>query len=301
MASLVSPPQSWSSIVAASNITTVITASALKNLNTLHRHLVQLSLTKASSPAADIELLLLLSISAIDTTNRLSMVPPTAPAARLLSPPPSLAAPPARKRRWDTAPSRVEAAHCSIPGCKFKGTHPFIIKLSDTRHCHSKFPDNKIPRSIKHFPVISSTPSRGDALVIATQRADANKKKKADEKKSEEVKGQKEPVKATLATTGQLSRPGDAGSASSSTPNSNTGSSDDNKRQGPVDPAATVAASNSTLTFSFPNLPMDVRKQVAPDPALALPPPRAPFQKLPLPSSLAPDSDTQLGTVPLSA
>jgi hypothetical protein len=301
MASAVSPPQSWSSIVATSNIITAILPGVLQNINALHRHLVKLSLTKTSTPAADMELLRLLSICGVDTANRVAVRPQAAAAAAAAAqPPPALAmAAPAKKRRWDSGSASAAPAgraRCAIPGCKFKGSHPFIIKLSATRHCHSKFPDNKVPPSIKRIPMISPIPSRGDALQIATEHAEAKGKEEAGSKETKT----EEQLAIEHAAAEQAGAPADTASGSAhssdsspsnsspsaSTSNSNQGSDDDRKRRTQVDPANHAGDHNSTL-----------------NPLLPVPQQPATFERLPLPSSLALDTDLGVGagTAPTAA
>jgi hypothetical protein len=284
MASHVLPPQLWSNIVAASNLTTAILPAILTNISALHRHLVQLSLTKTTTPAADIELLRLLSICGVDTANRVAIRPQLAATAAAQPQRPVLAAPAnVRKRRWDSqsgsaiaSATTATAARCSIPGCKFKGSHPFIIKLSATRHCHSRFPD-KVPPSIKRIPMIFSIASRGDALQIATQHAEAKRKKIADETKMEEKPpAMEQPAAEEPADTSSdgSSSPSDSASNFNQGPNE-----DDQKRRTQVDPVNHSAGDhNSTL-----------------NPVLPVPKQPPAFTALPIPSSLAPDTESNLG------
>ena len=329
MASPVLPPP-WSGIVATST-TTVITTNALQNINTLHRLLVQRSMTKTSNFGTDIELLRLLSICTVDTTNRLGPHSASSPqpSPHVLRRPPapdpaddrddvdSAAGSSRRSSSSSSGPNTPAITRCSIPGCQFKGTHQFIIKLSDTRHCHSKFPDNKIPRSIRHRgyrPISLPIPSRGDAILIGVQHAEAKKKKRTAEA---HVSGS--PVPSPAATTDAESSdqvelvetkaeveiksdprrqvksrtapaPGSSSSntttvttsSSSSSNNNSSNNEGDEKRQNRLNVPPPSSDHNATTG--------------QPPPASQQP---IPFKALPIPSVLAPAADTD--TVPLNA
>ena len=137
--------------------------------------------------------------------------------------------------------------------------------------------------------MISSIPSRGDALQIATQHAEAKGKEEAG---SEETKTEEQLANAQAAGA-QAGAPADTASGSAhssnsspSTSNSNQGGDDDRKRRTQVDPANHAGDHNSTLN-PLPPVPQQ--------PAI--------FEKLPLPSSLAPDTDQGTGavTAPMAA
>jgi hypothetical protein len=317
MASPVLPPP-WSGIVATST-TTVITTNALQNINKLYRLLVQRSTTKTSNFGTDIELLRLLSICTVDTTNRLGPHSASSPqpSPHVLRRPPapdpaddrddvdSAAGSSRRSSSSSSGPNTPAITRCSIPGCQFKGTHQFIIKLSDTRHCHSKFPDNKIPRSIRHRgyrPISHPIPSRGDAILIGIQHAEAKKKKKTAEvhvsgssvpspaattdaessdqvelvetKAEVEIKSESSSNTTTTVTT--------TTSSSSSSSNNSSNNEGDEKRQNQLNVPPPSSDHNTTTG--------------QPPPASQQP---IPFKALPIPSVLAPAADTD--TVPFNA